>query len=80
MFFAYGTSINWFKDLDVLTIVSVTIAASGYFISVNSYYALTHNGTYYGIELGKMKRVWIEAWPYGKWGPLPAVWHPMYMG
>ena len=27
-----------------------------------------------------MKPEFTGCWPYGKWGPLPAVWHPMYMG
>lgn len=71
MYKDFPNNVNW---------LAIAICAAGYFISVNAYFALTHEGTYYGIELGVMKPEFTGCWPYGKWGPLPAVWHPMYTG
>ena len=77
LFGCYFYASNFPNEIDY---ISILIACAGYFISVSSYNALGHNGTYYGIELGVIQPFWIEAWPYGNWGPIPSVWHPMYMG
>ena len=60
--------------------ICAAIMFMGYFISINSFFVLGDNGTYYAIELGLMKPDLKFTWPYGKFGPIPSVWHPMYMG
>ena len=54
------------------------MVALGYHVSTSAYRALGHEGTYYGLELGTCKIAWITTWPYGSWGYLPPLFHPMF--
>ena len=74
LFYAYLSTAG-FKNY-----LSLLIAAMGYVISVSSYLALGHDGTYFGIEMGLCEPCFTLKWPYGNYGYLPGVWHPMYMG
>lgn len=75
--FLKTTKGDWINNPDYIALAAIV---GGYFISINSYFVLGDNGTYYAIELGLMKPDFKFSWPYGKFGPIPGVWHPMYMG
>jgi len=75
--FYISTKDDWMNNPDW---ICVAFILGGYFISINSFFVLGDNGTYYAIELGLMKPDFKFTWPYGKFGFVPGVWHPMYMG
>lgn len=75
--FFSSTIYVWLSDPDYICLALMIV---GYIISIGSYFVLGNDGTYYSIELGLLKPEWKFGWPYGNYGIIPAVWHPMYMG